>query len=74
MDLTMPGMDEARALASMRELCPDVRVVLMSGHSEQELSQRFAKLSLDGLLQKPFRPADLLDRVRQAIAPSMGYS
>ncbi|HWQ12270.1 MAG TPA: response regulator [Roseiflexaceae bacterium] len=67
LDLTMPRMDGEQALRAIRRLRPDARVVLMSGYSEHELSERFAGAGLAGVLQKPFTPEALLARVEQAI-------
>jgi CheY-like chemotaxis protein len=54
LDLSMPRMDGAEALAALRGLNPDVRVVLTSGYSREEVAARFAGLGLAGVLQKPF--------------------
>jgi PAS domain S-box-containing protein len=54
LDLTMPNLDGAQALAEIRRIRPDVPVIVSSGHSEQEVMQRFAGLETDGFLQKPY--------------------
>jgi CheY-like chemotaxis protein len=54
MDLTMPHMDGASALGELRRLNPDVRVVLASGYSREDVASRFAGKGLDGVLQKPY--------------------
>ena len=42
MDLTMPHMDGAKAFGELRRLNPDVRVVLASGYSHEDVASRFA--------------------------------
>jgi PAS domain S-box-containing protein len=68
LDLTMPRMDGLEAAQRLQQLRPGVPILLMSGYNEQETSSRFAGLGVAGFLQKPFRPADLLARVRQMLA------
>lgn len=58
-DLTMPRMDGARTFEELRRLNPDVRVVLASGWSHEDVSSRFAGKDIDGVLQKPYTFADL---------------
>ena len=59
MDLTMPHMDGAEAFGELRRLNPDVRVVLASGYSPEDVAARFAGKSISGALQKPYTLAML---------------
>jgi PAS domain S-box-containing protein len=59
MDLTMPRMDGTTAAREMIRIRPEVKVVLSSGYSEQELSSRFSEQGFAGFLQKPFNLHDL---------------
>jgi len=63
LDLTMPTMDGQATFRTLRELQPDVRVLLMSGYNEQEVTRLFVGRGLAGFLQKPFRADELYDRV-----------
>ncbi len=66
LDLTMPRMDGDECFRRLRELRPEVRVVLSSGYNEQELLARFAGKGLAGFIQKPYHIDELaaaLDRV-----------
>ncbi|MFA6148232.1 MAG: response regulator [bacterium] len=67
MDLTMPHMDGAEAFGELRRLNPDVRVVLASGYSHEDVASRFAGKSLDGVLQKPYT----LLKLREALVGLM---
>ncbi|MDD5761548.1 MAG: response regulator, partial [bacterium] len=67
MDLTMPHMDGAEAFGELRRLNPDVRVVLASGYSQEDVASRFAGKGLAGMLQKPYT----LARMRESLAGLM---
>jgi PAS domain S-box-containing protein len=67
LDLTMPRLSGEEALRLLRDECPDVPVVLTSGYAESEIATRFEGVPLEGFLQKPFRPAELVDRIRAAL-------
>jgi PAS domain S-box-containing protein len=54
LDMTMPRMDGLATLRELRLIRPDVRVILCSGFSEQEIAERFAGERLAGFLQKPY--------------------
>ena len=59
LDLTMPGMDGVEALESLREIEPEVKVVLMTGHRERDVPPGLVTSSVV-FLQKPFEPHELL--------------
>jgi two-component system cell cycle sensor histidine kinase/response regulator CckA len=54
MDLTMPHMDGSEAFGELRRLNPEVRVVLASGYSREDVASRFAGKGPAGILQKPY--------------------
>ncbi len=57
MDLTMPRMDGREAFRAMKELRPDVPIVLTSGYSEPFAVSDFADGGLAGFLPKPYNRA-----------------
>jgi signal transduction histidine kinase/CheY-like chemotaxis protein len=65
LDLTMPRMDGAEAAEALRALDPDVRIVLSTGYSDAAAGA--AGLAGVPLLRKPYRRAELLARVRDAL-------
>jgi two-component system, cell cycle sensor histidine kinase and response regulator CckA len=63
LDLTMPLLDGGQAIAELRAFDPEVRVVLASGYTPEDVSSRLGGLALTGVLQKPYtlsRMRDLL--------------
>lgn len=67
LDLTMPGMDGEATFRALREVRDDVRVLLMSGYNEQEVTRLFVGRGLAGFLQKPFRSEDLYEKVASVL-------
>ncbi|HVU24078.1 MAG TPA: CHASE domain-containing protein [Opitutus sp.] len=64
LDLTMPGLDGEETLAGLRAIAPGVRVLLVSGYSEND---RVARLAAGGpltFMQKPFTRGKLEGRLR----------
>jgi two-component system cell cycle sensor histidine kinase/response regulator CckA len=68
LDMTMPVMDGVEALRELRAVRPDVRVLLSSGHPESEAEDRLSGERLSGFIQKPYRSAELIERVKAALA------
>jgi len=71
LDMTMPEMSGADVFVRLREIRPDLPVVLMSGYHEDELSSEVGA-GISGFIQKPFTPADLASRMRVALAEARG--
>ncbi|MBT3201389.1 MAG: PAS domain-containing protein [Phycisphaerales bacterium] len=67
LDLTMPHMDGAEAFRELRRINPDVTVVLCSGYSEQDATERFAGKGLAGFIQKPYNMATLKDKLIEVL-------
>jgi two-component system, cell cycle sensor histidine kinase and response regulator CckA len=59
LDLTMPGMDGWETLSALRELRPDVPVILSSGYDEVQLMERLNREQPQAFLHKPYRMKDL---------------
>jgi len=67
LDMTMPQMGGEEAFGELRRIRSDVRVILSSGYSKQDATNRFAGKGLAGFIQKPYRSAKLLAKVREAL-------
>ena len=69
LDVTMPRMGGEETFRRLRQMAPEVRVLLSSGYSEQEATSVFAGKGLAGFLEKPFTTASLLERLRSVLDP-----
>lgn len=67
LDLTMPGLSGEEVFQKMRRIRKDVRVILSSGYSEQEVAQRFTGKGLTGFIQKPYTLAKLREIIESVL-------
>lgn len=68
MDMTMPRMNGLDAFREMRKLKPDVRVLILSGHSAESTAHELRRHGIQGVLQKPITARSLLEAVASALA------
>jgi CheY-like chemotaxis protein len=67
LDLTMPGMGPEETLRRLKEVCPAVPVIILSGHGEDEVRRRFDVASVAGSIQKPYTETDLEAALTKAL-------
>ncbi len=73
LDLTMPRASGEEALRRIREIRGGVKVIMMSGYTEQDATSHLSTSDIVAFIQKPFRPSDVLNAVRGALeAPASG--
>ena len=60
----MPGMDGRTLSEQLRDLRPNLRVILMSGYAADLIAHRDALASGLAYIQKPFGPEELATKVR----------
>lgn len=68
MDLTMPHMNGEEAFREMRRMRGDLKVILVSGYSEQDATARFAGKGLAGFVQKPFKLEEFRRKLRGVLS------
>jgi CheY-like chemotaxis protein len=59
LDLTMPHMDGEQCFRELRQLKPEVKVIMSSGFNEQEVTRKFVGKELAGFVQKPYKLSTL---------------
>jgi CheY-like chemotaxis protein len=68
LDLTMPHMDGEQCFRELRQREPRVKVIMTSGFSEHEVTQKFAGKGLVGFIQKPYTLAALREVMRRVVS------
>jgi len=67
LDLDMPNLDGEQALAAIRAVDADVRVLISSGYFERAREEKLRALGIDGTLDKPYDSLTLLRAVAAAL-------
>lgn len=73
LDLAMPFMDGEETFGRLRNIRPDVVVLLSTGFIAEERLDRMLGAGLSGFLRKPHRPSELVANI-QAILESVKMS
>ena len=67
LDMIMPGMSGAEAFDRLREINPDIRVLLSSGYSMNSEAKHIMDRGCNGFLQKPFLLERLSGKIRDLL-------
>jgi CheY-like chemotaxis protein len=71
-DVVMPGMNGRELSNQARALAPGIKILFMSGYSEDAISRQ-GRLDPDvELIEKPFRSQELSARVHMMLAANIG--
>jgi len=68
LDLSMPVMNGEECLRALKNIEPDVPVILSSGFSESDTIQRFREHTFSGFLQKPYTAGRLAEMAKVALS------
>jgi len=66
-DMAMPRMGGMETLRAMRSLQPNVRVILISGYSEEDLDTATGQQQPNSFIKKPFRIAEFTRIVNEVL-------
>ncbi len=66
-DISMPGMGGEEFLTQLRERGDQTPVIMLTADGDKTVVARLVKLGIQGYLLKPFKPAVLSDRVKEAL-------
>ncbi|MBW1896298.1 MAG: response regulator, partial [Deltaproteobacteria bacterium] len=67
LDMVMPNMSGREAYDRMKEINPDVKILLSSGYSIESKATAALKRRCDGFVQKPFRLHELSGELRNIL-------
>ena len=66
LDLKMPGMDGMEILRHIRNIYPDLQVIILTAHGNSELEKEALRLGAFDYMEKPVNLDKLAKRVREA--------
>lgn len=69
LDLTMPIMSGHEVFQEIRKTSSTVPVILSSGYTEQDVSEKFSDARPAGFIQKPYVHTELVSKLRSVIKP-----
>jgi DNA-binding NtrC family response regulator len=67
LDLKMPGMSGMEVLVRLRDVRPDVKVIIITAHGSIESAVEAMKLGAVDFIQKPFAPKDIRELCRKVL-------
>jgi PAS domain S-box-containing protein len=73
LDMAMPKMDGEETFRQLKEMNPNIKVLIASGLMEREHSDRMSERGIAGFLQKPYRLDSLAQAIREVLDHN-GYS
>ncbi len=65
LDTTMPEMNGEEVFKQLRQMNPDVKVILISGYNQQDATSFFVGKGLAGFIQKPFTLEKLMEKLNE---------
>lgn len=68
LDLTMPNLSGAACLRKLKAMNPEARIVLSSGHNEEEEIEELLAQGAAAFIPKPYFPDDFIEVIRHALA------
>jgi two-component system cell cycle sensor histidine kinase/response regulator CckA len=66
-DVDLAKVDGFALCTRLKELKPDLKVMLTSGHIDRSIEQRQKQYGIDAFVPKPYNPQELVRRVRAAL-------
>jgi two-component system C4-dicarboxylate transport response regulator DctD len=66
-DIRMPGMDGMTLMSRIREIDPDIPVILVTGHADVQLAVRAMREGAYDFIEKPFNTRHLAEMAKRAI-------
>jgi len=67
LDIRMPGMDGMEVLRQVREIRPDIRVIMITAYGTIESAVEAMKLGAVDFLQKPFDPEEIRELISRVM-------
>lgn len=68
-DLILPEIGGSQLASKLREISPKIRVIFISGYSDEAVQPTGITTAADAFLQKPFTPNHLAETIRTVLQP-----
>jgi|GEM_PF-1854636 len=72
LDMVMPGKSGEETFCALRQVDPDIKIILASGYSANGKAQRILDRGADAFLQKPFSTAEISQVLSDALHDGVG--
>lgn len=70
LDLTMPGMNGRATFQALRELSPELPIIIASGLAADQVAGHFDDMPPTAVIQKPYQIADLSNTIQRILQDS----
>ena len=70
LDMIMPVMDGGKTFDRIRQICPEMPVMLSSGYAINDHAESIMARGCNGFIQKPFSVSELSQKIRQIMDTS----
>lgn len=67
LDLIMPKMSGEEAFLQLKEIDPQVKILLSSGYTQEKIADKMFSLGVVGFVQKPYQLSELSAKIASAI-------
>jgi CheY-like chemotaxis protein len=67
-DITMPDIDGAKLISKLKNMNPQVKLITLTGHVEEEKLNKVKKAGADQILLKPFKKEDLYKAIGKTLS------
>ncbi len=67
LDIVMPEMDGIEVLKKLKEIDPDVRVIMCTALGEEQILKKAIKMGAKGYVIKPFHPDKVVEEVKKVL-------
>jgi PAS domain S-box-containing protein len=67
LDLNMPGMGGSKCLLALKNLDPDAKVVVATGHTSEDRAAEALSLGASRFIPKPYHLKEMLKTIREAL-------
>jgi DNA-binding NarL/FixJ family response regulator len=68
LDITMPGKSGLDALIDIKQIKPELKILILSMHPEEEIALRALKSGADGYLNKESVPGELIRAIKKVLS------